>query len=701
MTPPRAGLLRIAAAGLLAAACSDAVAPRPRPPSVGGIEFDVASSDRVNSSVGQTGPIVGAFATNPHHGDAVVATFFWLGSSNNLIDSVTDQLANGTRVGNTYTLVDFVQAGGISMATYVATNVQNFPDPNPDSNTRLLVRASLSSAVTDGGIIISAFGGVAGTFAAAVDTARSASGSGTSTTVAGPGAIPITAGGLAYGVTMSNGVVGLAGPSGFRQIATTGDASMKFDAEYALRATAGTVDPQWTWFFNSPGSPRTWLATVVGFNPAVGQPPPPPPPPPPPAAATRLAFTVQPTGTSAGATISPAVRVAAQDDSGHTVTSFTDSIRIALGTNNPSGGTLSGTRAVAAVNGVATFSNLSIDRAGSYTLTANASGLASGTSASFTISPPPSPQDVGGIVFDTMSSALPEHGDFFIKGFNPRSPQPGDAIVVSVFWAGSGPNIVDSVTDHIAREGFPPVGNRYHLVEYVSAGNISMATYVATNVQGYPFPTAPNVDVLAVRANLSRVADGGISIAAWKGVAGVFAQAVDSSISRSASGAASGETLAGPGAMPVNAGALAYAVTMSNGLVGRFPPTGFGRLISLGDGLRMVAEADSAVQASAGSVNPQWRWFFDSDPKCTPSTPCTWLASVLALNPGGAPPPPPPPPPATNVAFTAQPQSTQANQTMAAVQVAARDASGNVVTTFTGTITVALGANPGGGTLAG
>src|SRR6266516_3020657 len=436
MTPPRAGLLRIVAASLFAAACSDVVAPSPRPPSIGGPEFDVASSDRVNSSVGQTGTaIIGVFATNPHHGDAVVATFFWLGSSN-LITSVTDQLVNGTPVGNTYTLVDYVQAGGISMATYVATNVQNFPDTN-DSNTRLLVRATLSSAVTDGGIIISAFGGVAGTFAEAVDTARSASGSGTSTTVAGPGAIPITAGGLAYGVTMSNGVVGLAGPSGFTQIATTGDASMKFDGEYALRATAGTVDPQWTWFFNSPGSPRTWLATVVGFNPAVGQPPPPPPPP---APATRLAFTVQPTGTSAGATISPPVRVAAQDDAGNTVTSFTDSIRITLGTNQ-SGGTLSGTKTVAAVNGVATFSNLSIDRAGSYTLTANASGLASGTSASFTISPPPSPQDVGGIVFDTMSSALPEHGDFFIKGFNPRSPQPGDAIVVSVFWAGSGPNI--------------------------------------------------------------------------------------------------------------------------------------------------------------------------------------------------------------------------------------------------------------------
>src|SRR5947207_4635226 len=60
-----------------------------------------------------------------------------------------------------------------------------------------------------------------------------------------------------------------------------------------------------------------------------------------------------------------------------------------------------------------------------------------------------------------------------------------------------------------------------------------------------------------------------------------------------------------------------------------------------------------------------------------------------------------PPPPATHVAFTTQPQTTQAGQTMPAVRVSALDEAGNVVTGFTGLITVALGANPGGGTLAG
>ena len=59
---------------------------------------------------------------------------------------------------------------------------------------------------------------------------------------------------------------------------------------------------------------------------------------------------------------------------------------IAIGTN-PGSGTLSGTLTVSAVNGVATFSNLSINKAANgYVLSASASGLTSGVSGSFNIS---------------------------------------------------------------------------------------------------------------------------------------------------------------------------------------------------------------------------------------------------------------------------------------------------------------------------
>src|SRR5207249_8260003 len=67
-----------------------------------------------------------------------------------------------------------------------------------------------------------------------------------------------------------------------------------------------------------------------------------------PGTATQLAFTVQPSTTVAGATISPAVQVTALDPAGNPVPGFTASVTIALG-NNPGGGTLGGTTAVAAV----------------------------------------------------------------------------------------------------------------------------------------------------------------------------------------------------------------------------------------------------------------------------------------------------------------------------------------------------------------
>src|SRR5439155_3941519 len=89
--------------------------------------------------------------------------------------------------------------------------------------------------------------------------------------------------------------------------------------------------------------------------------------------------------------LSISVRVTARDASGNTVTSYTGLITVALGAN-PSGGTLAGTTSVNAVSGVATFSTLSINNAGTgYTLVASASGLTGATSTSFNITAPPPP----------------------------------------------------------------------------------------------------------------------------------------------------------------------------------------------------------------------------------------------------------------------------------------------------------------------
>ena len=102
--------------------------------------------------------------------------------------------------------------------------------------------------------------------------------------------------------------------------------------------------------------------------------------------ASKLLFGQQPTNTVIGETIAPPVTVQVTDALNNGVTTDTRSVTIAIGTN-PSGGALSGTTTVAAVAGVATFSNLSINNAGTgYTLLAtSAPALTGATSAAFNI----------------------------------------------------------------------------------------------------------------------------------------------------------------------------------------------------------------------------------------------------------------------------------------------------------------------------
>ncbi len=106
-------------------------------------------------------------------------------------------------------------------------------------------------------------------------------------------------------------------------------------------------------------------------------------------AATELVFTIEPTQDTAGAALAPAVQVAARDTTGHTTIAFAGAITVAIGANSGDA-TLSGTTTVAATGGVATFSDLSVDKAGSgYTLTASSPGLRSATSPPFTVEPGP------------------------------------------------------------------------------------------------------------------------------------------------------------------------------------------------------------------------------------------------------------------------------------------------------------------------
>jgi hypothetical protein len=100
-------------------------------------------------------------------------------------------------------------------------------------------------------------------------------------------------------------------------------------------------------------------------------------------AATQLVVTTQPPSSlSAGSSFG--LTVTAEDSFGNVVTSFAGSVTV----SSPSGASLGGTLTMTAINGVATFSGLTDDQAGSnVTLSATSTGLDAATTAPFTVSP--------------------------------------------------------------------------------------------------------------------------------------------------------------------------------------------------------------------------------------------------------------------------------------------------------------------------
>ena len=105
----------------------------------------------------------------------------------------------------------------------------------------------------------------------------------------------------------------------------------------------------------------------------------------------KLAFDTLPGNVATGSIITPPVKVMVQDFFGNLIPTATIPITIAIG-SNPNRGTVSGTITMNAINGVATFYDLSIDKTSgesSYSLIAKADGLVDAQSSQFKVFDPP------------------------------------------------------------------------------------------------------------------------------------------------------------------------------------------------------------------------------------------------------------------------------------------------------------------------
>jgi uncharacterized protein YjdB len=124
----------------------------------------------------------------------------------------------------------------------------------------------------------------------------------------------------------------------------------------------------------NPGSGQRVLATQPSVTFVPGPP-------------ARVGFVVQPSNIAAGDPITAPVQVAVQDANGNTIPTATDNITLAI-QGGKAGAALLGTYPVAAVSGVATFSDLSVDSAAAgYQLVATSGSLSAATSGAFDVSP--------------------------------------------------------------------------------------------------------------------------------------------------------------------------------------------------------------------------------------------------------------------------------------------------------------------------
>ena len=368
--------------------------------------------------------------------------------------------------------------------------------------------------------------------------------------------------------------------------------------------------------------------------------------------ATQLLITSEPPGTvTAG--VGFGLTVTAEDIDGNVATSFTGSETIALAAN-PGSSTLGGTLTVSATNGIATFTGLTLNTVGSgYTLAVTSSGLTSATSTSITVVPGAATQllitsEPPGTVTASVGFGLTVTAED-IDG-NVASGFTGSETIALASNPGSstlGGTLTVSATSGIATFTglmLNKVGSGYTLA--VTSSGLTSATSTAISV------TSGAATQLLITTEPPGTATAGVGFGLT-----VTAEDVDGNVATGFTGSETIALAANPGSSTLG-GTLTVSATSG---IATF--TGL-TLNKVGSGYTLAVTNSGLTSATSTAVT------------VTSGT-------------------------ATQLLITSEPPGTVTAGVGFGLTVTAEDIDGNVATSFTGSETIALAANPGSSTLGG
>jgi hypothetical protein len=484
------------------------------------------------------------------------------------------------------------------------------------------------------------------------------------------------------------------------------------------------------------------------------------------AALSQLIFTSQPVATQAGSHIAPPVEVSGEDVFGNIVTTFTGNVTIAIGTNggSPAAGTLSGTATVAAAAGIATFSDLSIDKSGSgYTLAATATGATPGASNAFDVTAGAASK----LVFSVGPAASTTAGTVISPPITVAVQDAFGNIVPSfvgnigmAFGTNAGSGTLSGTTSIAAGSGIATFSN-------LSVDKAGVGYTLAASATGLTGATSGAFDITASAATKLVFTVDPVTTTSGLGIAPAVAVSAQDALGNTdptftgnvtvaitgatgKAGASLGGTLthaavagvATFSALTVDSAGTAYTLTATGGSLTAGTSATFD--ITAGAATQLVFGVQPSNAAAGATIAPNVTVIAKDgqgnvDPSFTAS-----VALTAAVNPGGSTPSGATvsavagvatfsslfldkvgtgyklqaaggaltsgqslafnitPGPAAHVAFTQQPTQVTAFANISpAVKVTVQDAFNNTVTSFANNVTIAIGTNAGGGTLSG